>query len=121
MAGCIPAAPYLTFEMAYFSVLCRLYCYHPPSASAKWDCPKAQNVTQMCGPCLVCDRANRSCSKLEAFYECEWRRQNVPKGGGVSFALRFRVLALPLSRSRLRLLAGGEPRAFAVDLPAWDL
>jgi hypothetical protein len=42
-------------------------------------------------------------------------------GGGVSFALRFRVLALPLSRSPLCLLAGGEPIAFAVHLQDVDM
>ena len=42
-------------------------------------------------------------------------------GGGVSFALRFRVLALPLSRSPLCLLAGGEPVAFAVHLQDVDM
>jgi hypothetical protein len=42
-------------------------------------------------------------------------------GGEVSFALRFRVLPLPLSRSPLCLLAGGEPIAFAVHLQDVDM
>ena len=35
--------------------------------------------------------------------------------------MRFRVLALPLSRSPLCLLAGGEPIAFAVHLQDVDM
>src|SRR3984893_9063810 len=57
------------------------------------------------------------------------RRESVPVGlradlyfgGGVSLALRFRVLALPLSRSRLCFLAVGEPIAFAVHLQDVDM
>jgi len=43
------------------------------------------------------------------------------RGGEVSFVWRFLVLALRLSGSPLRLLAGGEPVAFAVHLQDVDM
>jgi hypothetical protein len=42
-------------------------------------------------------------------------------GGEVSFVLCFGVLALPLGRSPLRLLAGGEAVAFAIHLQDMDM
>jgi transposase InsO family protein len=42
-------------------------------------------------------------------------------GGEVSFILCFGVLALPLGRSPLRLLAGGEAVAFAIHLQDMDM
>ena len=42
-------------------------------------------------------------------------------GGEVSFVLCFGVLALPLGRSPLRLLAGGEAVAFAIHLQDVDM
>jgi hypothetical protein len=41
--------------------------------------------------------------------------------GGISFIWRFRILAFLLSRSPLRLLAGGEAIAFAVHLQDIDM
>jgi hypothetical protein len=73
----------------------------------------------------------------------KWRRESVPAelrekgcearcsfscflviyifGCGISFVWGFRVLALPVSRSSLRLLAGREPVAFAVHLQDLDV
>ena len=42
-------------------------------------------------------------------------------GGEVSFVLCFGVLALPLGRSPLCLLAGGEAVAFAIHLQDMDM
>ena len=42
-------------------------------------------------------------------------------GGEVSFVLCFGVLALPLGRSPLRLLAGGEAVTFAIHLQDMDM
>ena len=94
---------------------------------AKEPLPDVEKLLSVNGGDKLCQMAARKCTDLV-------KRKGAMKprlisrfhadlcfGGEVSFVLCFGVLALPLGRSPLCLLAGGEAVAFAIHLQDMDM